>query len=90
MSDRACNPALRVITVPVGARAGVSAYADDVSMFVSCRNDIEVVQKALERYKKVTRAKINRNKYSYIFIIVIIQRNLEETLSSLARLENCF
>lgn len=55
---RASSPALRGIAGPGGARAKVSAYADDrgVSIFVSCRSDIEVVQKALERYEKVTGA----------------------------------
>lgn len=39
-------------------------YAD-VSIFVSCRSDIKVVQKALERYEKVMGGgKIKRNKSS--------------------------
>lgn len=42
----------------------VSAYADYISIFVLYRSDIEVAQKALEWYEKVTVAKINRNKSS--------------------------
>lgn len=38
----------------LGARSRVSAYADGMSIFVSCRGDIEVLQKAFERYKKFT------------------------------------
>lgn len=57
--DRACSSALCGITVPGVPRARVSAYADDVSAFVSSRSDIEVVLKALERYKLVIGDKIN-------------------------------
>lgn len=55
------SPALCRIGLPGGARARVSAYVDNVSIFVSCRNDFEVLQKALERYKKVMEANINRD-----------------------------
>lgn len=47
-----------------GARARVSAYADDVFTFVSSRSDIEVVLKALDQYEKLTGTKINRDKSS--------------------------
>lgn len=45
-----------------GGRARVSAYVDQIFIFVSCRNEIKVVQKALKRYEMVTGVKINRNK----------------------------
>ncbi len=64
LKDETGSPALRGIAVPGGSRARVSAYADDVSAFVSSRSDIEAVQKALDRYEKVTGAKINRDKSS--------------------------
>ena len=64
LKDETSSPALRGIGVPGGARARVSAYADDVSAFVSSREDIEAVQKAVDRYEKVTGAKINRDKSS--------------------------
>lgn len=56
------SPALSGIAVPGRDRARVSA--DDVSIFLSCSSDIEVVQKALEWYEKVTGTKINHNKSS--------------------------
>lgn len=40
----------------------VSAYADDVSTFVSSRSNIEVALKVLEQYEKFTEAKINCDK----------------------------
>lgn len=33
------------------ARAKDYAYANDVSIFVSCHSDIEVLEKALKRYE---------------------------------------
>lgn len=45
-------------------QAMIPAYADDVSIFVTCRSDIEVVEKVLDRCEKVTRAKINCTKSS--------------------------
>lgn len=50
------SPALWGIGLTGADRASVSAYVDDVSIFLSYRSDIEVVQIALECYKKVTRA----------------------------------
>ena len=62
LRDEGTNPALRGIRVPGGARAKTSAFADDVTIFVSRRRDIEVVLKQLERYEKITGAKINLSK----------------------------
>lgn len=42
----------------------VSTHANDVSIFVLCCSDIEVVQKGLEWYKKVIGTKINCNQSS--------------------------
>lgn len=47
---RVCSPALHRIAVPGGTWARVSAYANDVSIFVSWCSDTEVVQKVLECY----------------------------------------
>lgn len=52
------SPALQGIGLTGAARASVSAYVDDVSIFLY-RSDIEVVQIALERYEKFTRAQID-------------------------------
>ena len=40
----------------------VSAYADDIFVFVSHRMDILAVKKAVEKYEEVTGAKINFDK----------------------------
>lgn len=58
------SPALHGIGVPDGPRVRIPVYADDVSSFVLCFNDIEVIKKALERYKEAKEAKIKRNKTS--------------------------
>ena len=39
--------------------AKVSAYADDISVFVSCRLDIKAVKKVVARYEQIAGAKIN-------------------------------
>lgn len=54
------------MTVPGGAQARVSIYANDVSIFVSCYNDTEEVQKVLEQYEDVMRAKINHKSSSFV------------------------
>lgn len=57
LKNRACSPALCGISV-----CGITqdfACSNDVSIFVSCRSNIEVVQKAFERYVKVTGPKID-------------------------------
>ena len=43
-------------------RAKVSAYADDIIVFVSSRLDILAVKKAVEKYDKVAGAKVNFDK----------------------------
>ncbi len=40
----------------------ISAYADDITVFVSIRLDILAVKKAVERYEKVAGAKVNFDK----------------------------
>lgn len=59
--DRLCSPALRRIGFSRGARARVYAYSDDVYILVC---DSVVVQKARERYEKVTQVRVNGNKSS--------------------------
>ena len=62
LRDEGVNPALSGVELPGGARAKNSAFADDVTIFVSSKKNIEVVRKQLERYEKVTGAKINLGK----------------------------
>ena len=40
-------------------RTKVSAYADDITVFVSRLSDIKAVKKAVEKYEDVASAKIN-------------------------------
>ena len=40
-------------------RTKVSAYVDDVTVFVSCRLEITAVQQMLAKQERVTGAKIN-------------------------------
>ena len=40
----------------------ISAFADDITVFVSSRMDIVVVRMAVERYEKVAGAKVNFDK----------------------------
>ena len=40
----------------------ISAFADDITVFVSCRLAIVAVKMAVERYEKVAGAKINFDK----------------------------
>lgn len=49
LKDRACSPFRHENRLSERARAEVSVYTDDVSIFVSCCRDNEMVQKMLER-----------------------------------------
>ena len=62
LREGGANPVLRGIAVPGPVRAKVSAYADDVTVFVSRGEDIVAVKEALARYEFVTGAKINCEK----------------------------
>ena len=62
LRDEATTPVLRGIALPGGTRARVSAFADDVTVFVSCHTDVQAVVEALARYEKVTGAVFNRSK----------------------------
>ena len=56
------NQALCGFPFACRVRAKVSAYADDITVFVSRRLDILAVKKAVERYEEVAGAKINFGK----------------------------
>lgn len=45
LRDRVGCTALDGIVVPGGAQARVSVYTNDISIFMSCHDNIEVVQK---------------------------------------------
>ncbi|CAE1328542.1 unnamed protein product [Acanthosepion pharaonis] len=57
------NPVLRGISLPgASTSARYSSYADDVSVLVSSRAEINEVSKQISGYEMVTGAKINRDK----------------------------
>ena len=62
LRDEEVNPALCGIPFISHVRMKVSAYANDITVFVSHQLDILAVKKAVERYKKVADAKINIDK----------------------------
>ena len=45
---------------PLTAR--VSAYDDDITVFVSCHQNIETVKEAVDEYERIARAKVNFDK----------------------------
>ena len=62
LRDERTRPALRGITLTGSVRAKISAFADDMTIFVSSRLDIIAVKKAAEKYEKVAGAKVNFDK----------------------------
>ena len=56
------HPALRGISLTSNVRTKISAFADDITVFVSRRLDIVAVKMAAERYEKVAGAKVNSDK----------------------------
>ena len=61
LRDEKANPALCGVPFAGRVKAKVSAYADDITVFVSHRLDILAV-KVVERYEEVEDAKINFEK----------------------------
>ena len=66
LRDGAVNPALRGVPLAGCLRAKVSAYADDITVFVSRWSDIEAVKKAVERHEEVACANINFDKSDWL------------------------
>ena len=62
LRDRGARPALRGILLSGSVRAKISAFADDITVFVSRRRDIVAVKEAVVRYEKVAGAKVNFDK----------------------------
>ena len=54
--------ALRGIPFAGRLAARVSAFADDITVFVSCRLDIEAVKEAVVEYERIAAAKVNFDK----------------------------
>ena len=62
LRDRTANPALRGVPFAGPLTARVSAFADDITVFVSRRLDIKAVKKAVSEYERIAGAKVNFDK----------------------------
>ena len=62
LRDRGARPALRGILLSGSVRAKISAFADDITVFVFKRRDIVAEKEAVARYEKVAGAKVNFDK----------------------------
>ena len=51
LRDRGARPALRGILLSGSVHAKISAFADDITVFVSRRRDIVAVEEAVARYE---------------------------------------
>ena len=62
LRDKKASPDLRGIPFASPLSAKISAYADDIIVFVFCHLDIKAVKKAVARYEQIAGAKINFDK----------------------------
>ena len=62
LRDRTTNPALRGVPFAGPLMTRVSAFTDDITVFVSCRLDIKAVKKAVSDYERIAGAKVNFDK----------------------------
>ena len=62
LKDEGTSPALRGVPFVGPLTAKVSAFADDITVFVSRRLDIKAVKKAVGEYERITGAKVNFDK----------------------------
>ena len=69
LSDERARPALRGILLTGSVRAKTSAFADDITVFVSRCLNILAVKMAVARYEKVAGAKVNFNKSEILRLV---------------------
>ena len=62
LRDRTTNPALHGVPFAGLLTARVSAFTDDITVFVSRRLDIKAVKKAVGKYEQIAGAKVNFDK----------------------------
>ena len=62
LRDEVTNPALRGVPFAGPLTARVSAFADDITVFVSRLLDIEAVRKAVGEFERIVGAKVNFDK----------------------------
>ena len=68
LRDERTNPALRGIPFAGPLTARVSAFADDITVFVSRRLDIKPVKKVVSKYKRIAGAKVNFDKSESLWL----------------------
>ena len=62
LRDEGANPALRGVPFVGPLMARVSAFADDITVFESHRQDIKAVKKGVGEYERIAGAKVNFDK----------------------------
>ena len=62
LRDEGTNSALRGVPFAGPLTARVSAFADDITVFVSRRLDIKAVRKSVGEYERIAGAKVNFDK----------------------------
>ena len=62
LKDEGANPAMHNVPFAGLLTARVSVFADDITVFVSCRPDIKAVKKAVAEYEQIARTKVNFDK----------------------------
>ena len=62
LRDKGTSPSLRVVPFAGPLTARVFAFADDITVFVSCRLDIKAVKEAVVEYERIAGAKVNFDK----------------------------
>ena len=62
LRNEGTNPALRGVAFVGPLTARVSAFAEDITVFVSRRLDIKVVKKVIGEYERIAGAKVNFDK----------------------------
>ena len=62
LRDEGTSPSLRGIPFVSSLAARVSAFADDITVFVSRRLDIKAVKEAVVEYERIAGAKVNFDK----------------------------
>ena len=69
LRDKEAGPALHAIPFAGPLSAKASAYADDITVFVSHYLEIKAVKKAVARYEQIAGAKINFDKSEGLLLV---------------------
>ena len=66
--DEGAKPALRGVLFAGPLTVRVSAFKDDITVFVSHRLDIKAVKKAVAEYERIVGAEVNFDKSKYFWL----------------------